>query len=58
VLAEVASSFANFRVVAQREAEQRAELAVAPEVTVAVPYLDEDIHDLAGLLRLGDRLWR
>jgi len=58
VLAEVASSFANFRVVAQREAEQRAELAVAPEVTVAVPYLDEDIHDLRGLLRLGDRLWR
>jgi anion-transporting ArsA/GET3 family ATPase len=58
VLAEVASSFANFRVVAQREAEQRAELAVAPEVTVAVPYLDEDIHDLGGLLRLGERLWR
>jgi anion-transporting ArsA/GET3 family ATPase len=58
VLAEVASSFANFRVVAQREAEQRAELSVAPEVTVAVPYLDEDIHDLPGLLRLGDRLWR
>ncbi len=58
VLAEVASSFANFRVVAQREAEQRAELSVAPEVTVAVPYLDEDIHDLGGLLRLGERLWR
>jgi anion-transporting ArsA/GET3 family ATPase len=58
VLAEVASSFANFRVVAQREAEQRAELSVAPDVTVAVPYLDEDIHDLAGLLRLGERLWR
>jgi anion-transporting ArsA/GET3 family ATPase len=58
VLAEVASSFANFRVVAQREAEQRAELSVAPEVTVAVPYLDEDINDLGGLLRLGDRLWR
>jgi anion-transporting ArsA/GET3 family ATPase len=58
VLAEVAASFANFRVVAQREAEQRAELSVAPEVTVAVPYLDEDIHDLSGLLRLGERLWR
>jgi len=53
VLAEVASSFANFRVVAQREAEQRAELSVAPEVTVAVPYLDADIHDLGGLLQLG-----
>jgi anion-transporting ArsA/GET3 family ATPase len=57
VLGEVASSFGNFRVVAQREAEQRAELSVAPEVTVAVPYLDEDIGDLPGLLRLGERLW-
>jgi hypothetical protein len=31
---------------------------VAPEVTVAVPYLDADIHDLGGLLQLGERLWR
>jgi len=44
--------------VAKREAEQRAELSVAPEVTVAVPYLDEDIHDVGGLVRLGERLWR
>ena len=58
VLGEVAASFANFQVVAKREAEQRAELAVTPEVTAAVPYLDEDIHDVAGLVRLGERLWR
>ena len=57
VLTEVARSFQNFEVVAKREAEQRAELAVAPDVTVAVPYLDADVHDLAGLLTLGDRLW-
>jgi anion-transporting ArsA/GET3 family ATPase len=57
VLAEVAVSFHNFEVVAKREAEQRAELAVAPEVTVAVPYLDADIHDLPGLVALGERLW-
>jgi anion-transporting ArsA/GET3 family ATPase len=57
VLHEVAVSFANFQVVAKREAEQRAELAMAPDVTVAVPYLDEDVHDLAGLARLGARLW-
>lgn len=57
VLAEVSDSFRNFQVVAKREAEQRAELAVAPEVTVAVPYFDADIHDLAGLVALGDRLW-
>ena len=55
MLAEVAQSFRNFQVVAKREAEQRAELAAAPEVTVAVPYLDEDIHDLGGLARLGER---
>ena len=58
MLSEVASSFANFQVVAQREAEQRAELSVAPEVMAAVPYLDEDIHDLKGLVRLGQELWR
>ena len=58
VLTEVADSFHNFQVVAKREAEQRAELATAPEVTVSVPYQDEDIHDLAGLARLGERLWR
>jgi anion-transporting ArsA/GET3 family ATPase len=58
VLAEVAASFANFQVVAKREAEQRVELARAPEVTVAVPYLDEDVHDLSGLARLGAQLWR
>jgi hypothetical protein len=45
-------------VVAKREAEQRAELSVAPEVMAAVPYLDEDIHDLHGLVRLGQELWR
>jgi anion-transporting ArsA/GET3 family ATPase len=57
VLTEVARSFQNFEIVAKREAEQRAELAVAPDVTVAVPYLDADVHDLAGLLALGERLW-
>jgi len=57
VLDEVAESFSNFQVVAKREAEQRAELADAPEVTVAVPYLDEDVHDLGGLARFGARLW-
>ena len=24
----------------------------------AVPYFDADIHDLAGLLQLGDKIWR
>ena len=57
VLTEVAESFLRFSVVAQREAASRAELAVAPEVVATVPYFDSDIHDLGGLLRLGEKLW-
>jgi anion-transporting ArsA/GET3 family ATPase len=58
VLQEVGESFLNFQVVASREAEQRNELAATPEVVAAVPYFDSDIYDLAGLVRLGDRVWR
>ena len=57
VLAELGESFLNFQVVAKREAEQRAELAHVPDVVAAVPYLDTDIYDLAGLLAVGERLW-
>jgi anion-transporting ArsA/GET3 family ATPase len=58
VLREVGASFLNFQVVAQREAETRAELAAAPEVVASVPYFDSDIFDLAGLVRLGTAIWR
>ena len=58
VLREVGESFLNFQVVAEREAETRAELAAAPEVIAAVPYFDSDIYDLAGLVKLGDKIWR
>ena len=58
VLREVGESFLNFQVVAKREAEIRAELSAAPEVIAAVPYFDHDITDLAGLLDLGQQLWR
>jgi len=57
VLGEVADSYANFRVVATREAEQKARLSNRPEVVATVPYLDSDVADLAGLLDLGTRLW-
>ncbi|HEX2047854.1 MAG TPA: ArsA-related P-loop ATPase [Acidimicrobiales bacterium] len=57
VLREVGESFLNFGVVAKREAEQRVELEVRPDVLVAVPFFDTDIYDLAGLLRLGRCLW-
>ena len=55
---EVGASFLNFQVVAQREAESRAELAATPEVVTSVPYFDHDLVDLAGLLELGDTIWR
>lgn len=57
VLTEVADSFLRFGVVAKREAEQRAELAAVPDVVAAVPYMETDIYDLAGLLRVGERIW-
>jgi anion-transporting ArsA/GET3 family ATPase len=58
VLHEVGESFLNFQVVAKREAEIRAELSAAPEVVASVPYFDHDITDLAGLLELGEQIWR
>ncbi len=57
VLREVGESFANFAVVAKREAETRAELSAAPDVVATVPFFDRDVYDLAGLLRLGEELW-
>jgi anion-transporting ArsA/GET3 family ATPase len=58
VLREIGESFLNFQVVAKREAEIRAELSAAPEVVASVPYFDHDITDLAGLLQLGEQIWR
>ena len=58
VLRDVGESFLNYQVIANREQEQRAELARTPDVVATVPYFDHDIADLAGLLRLGDAIWR
>ncbi|MEX2292387.1 MAG: ArsA-related P-loop ATPase [Acidimicrobiales bacterium] len=58
VLREVGESFLNFQVVANREAEMRAELSAAPEVVASAPYFDHDITDLVGLLELGEQIWR
>jgi anion-transporting ArsA/GET3 family ATPase len=57
VLREVGNNFLNFQVVANREAETRAELSSTPDVVADVPYFDTDIYDLAGLIRLGDKIW-
>jgi anion-transporting ArsA/GET3 family ATPase len=56
VLDEVGGSFTNFQQVARREAELLSEMADAHEVTATVPYLDTDITDLAGVLRLGEQI--
>jgi anion-transporting ArsA/GET3 family ATPase len=57
VLSAIGSSFLDYQVVARREAEQRKELAAIPELTLSVPYFDDDIHSLEGLLRLGEGIW-
>jgi len=57
VLLEVGESFRNYEVVAQREAKQRSNFAVPVDVVTTVPYFETDIHDLAGLVRLGEALW-
>lgn len=57
VLAEVAESFLNFNVVAQRQAEQQGELKATAGVVSMAPHFATDIHDLCGLLRLGASLW-
>jgi anion-transporting ArsA/GET3 family ATPase len=57
VLVEVAESFQRFHVVAQREAEEKAELGATADVVVTVPYFDSDIHDVAGLLALGEAVF-
>ena len=57
VLGEVGDNFRNFAVVAQREAMQKRALGQVPDLVVSIPELDSDIYDLAGLLRLGERLW-
>jgi anion-transporting ArsA/GET3 family ATPase len=57
VLYEVGHNFRNFHVVARREAAQRKELAVRPDVVATAPEFEADIHDLPGLLRLGEQIW-
>jgi len=57
VLKEVGTNFVNMGVVAKREAGQRAELAWMPSVVASVPELEEDVHDLVGVLEVGRHIW-
>ena len=58
VLGELGENFANYQVVAKREAEQRAEMGKLPDILATVPTLEQDVADLSGLLRMGEHLWR
>jgi hypothetical protein len=57
VLGELAQSFANFRLVANREAELLRELAAQHDLSATVGYQPGNITDLAGLLRIGGAIW-
>jgi anion-transporting ArsA/GET3 family ATPase len=57
VLAEIGENFRNFAIVARREAAQRRELEGRADVVATVPEFDTDIHDMPGLLRLGEQIW-
>jgi anion-transporting ArsA/GET3 family ATPase len=57
VLRTIAESYANFSVVAMREAELRAELARVPDVVVGVPGFEHDISDIESLLAICDALF-
>jgi anion-transporting ArsA/GET3 family ATPase len=57
VLTEVGENFRNFAVVARREAAQRRELQTRPDLVATIPEFEGDIHDLTGLLRLGEQIW-
>lgn len=56
--ARVAANLADFDVLARRDAASVARLArtLDEPAPVLVPYLDEDVHDLASLARVADRL--
>ncbi len=58
VLEEMGRNFLNYQTVARREAEQQSEISLAPDLVLRVPYFDEDIHSVRGLLDLGERIWR
>jgi anion-transporting ArsA/GET3 family ATPase len=56
VLTQLAERFDDVALVAARETERRAELASLSPVMLDVPWLAGDIHDIAGLGGLVDRL--
>ena len=56
VLRTVASSFRDYAIVASRELELREELGRVPDVVATIPALEDDVHDIEGLARIGEHL--
>lgn len=56
VLTELSSRFDDVALVAARESDRRSELAALAPTLLSVPWLEGDIHDLAGLARLAGHL--
>jgi len=56
VLAQVGGQFDDLAMVAAAESERRTELAALAPMLLSVPWLEGDIHDLAGLAALADHL--
>jgi anion-transporting ArsA/GET3 family ATPase len=56
VLTEVADRFRDVSVVAGREAERRRELEAVVPLIAVVPTMATDVHDLPGLLAIGEYL--
>ena len=58
-LAPLYANLADFRQVAEREESHFADLAerVEPAPVVRVPFLDDDVHDVDGLTRIGSYLF-
>jgi anion-transporting ArsA/GET3 family ATPase len=56
VLAAVGRQFDDLAMVAAAESERRTELAALAPTLLSVPWLEGDIHDLAGLAALADHL--
>ena len=56
ILAQVGAQFDDLAMVAAAESERRSELAAMAPMLLSVPWLEGDIHDLAGLAQLANHL--
>ncbi len=57
VLFEIGQSFENFQNVSLQEASLEKHFSTSAQHTCTIPFFDEDINDLNGLSRLGQKLW-